>query len=137
MPSTHPTPWDLADPPKQSAHLDYDDEDVKAPYDDLIDQYSSPYGSQPHRTFAVDPSAFSSHGCQPSYTVSNQSHETKDFKSADPNPPDWEYPPPLAKEGKLSVEQKSVWAKVCPSSFPTSVLRRMIATRTTSTSRTQ
>ena len=114
MPSSHPAPWELTHP--QQSPQPPDDEDVKAPYDDLIDQYGAPYGAQPYKTFAVDPSAFSSHGRQPSYTVSNQSHETsKDFKSADgfaQEPPDWEYPPPLAKEGKVETEKKSKWAKV-------------------------
>ena len=112
--SSHPADFSYPNYPAPVHPHNARDDDVKAPYDDLIDQYGSPYGAQPHKTFAVDPSALSSHARQPSYTVSNQSHETsKDLKSAySQDPPDWEYPPPLAKEEKLIVEKKTTWSKV-------------------------
>lgn len=122
--SSHPADFSYPNYPAPVHPHNARDDDVKAPYDDLIDQYGSPYGAQPHKTFAVDPSALSSHARQPSYTVSNQSHETsKDLKSAySQDPPDWEYPPPLAKEEKLSVEKKTAWSKVRLSSHVAIVL---------------
>ena len=93
------------------------DDETKAPYDDLIDQYASPYGNQAHKTFAVDPASFSGHARQPSYPLSKHSYETsKDLKSLDSHaqdPPDWGYPPPLSKETKKD-EKESTWSKVRP-----------------------
>ncbi|KAI0735417.1 hypothetical protein C8Q76DRAFT_774192 [Earliella scabrosa] len=96
------------------------DDEPKANYDELIDQYASPYGNQPHKTYAVDPASLSGLGRQPSHSMSKHSYETsKDFKSLDmhaQDPPDWEYPPPLAKE-ESSKEEKSKWARYIPDSL--------------------
>ena len=97
------------------------DDEPKANYDELIDQYASPYGNQPHKTYAVDPASLSGLGRQPSHSMSKHSYETsKDFKSLDmhaQDPPDWEYPPPLAKE-ESTKEEKSKWARVSTIVFP-------------------
>ncbi len=98
------------------------DDEAKAPYDDLIDQYASPYGNQAHRTYAVDPASLAGHARQPSYPLSKHSYTTsKDFKSLDSHgqdTPDWEYPPPLSKEDKKD-EKETSWSKVrLPLSFP-------------------
>ena len=113
MPSTHPTPWDLADPPKQSAHLDYDDEDVKAPYDDLIDQYATPFRQNAtHKAYSVDPSAFDQSKGASAYALSQKTTHTidahgKDFEGSSTPDHDWAYPPTAAKEESASA--KGTW----------------------------
>ncbi|EJF66490.1 hypothetical protein BD309DRAFT_127067 [Dichomitus squalens] len=96
------------------------DDEIKAPYDDLIDQYATPYGTQANRTFAVDPASMSRHGRQPSVPLSKHSYETsKDFKSLDGHgrdPPDWEYPPQLAKE-ETAEKEKKTWRSYIPDSL--------------------
>ncbi|TFK90216.1 hypothetical protein K466DRAFT_485138 [Polyporus arcularius HHB13444] len=96
------------------------DDEAKAPYDDLIDQYASPYGNQAHRTYAVDPASLAGHARQPSYPLSKHSYTTsKDFKSLDSHgqdTPDWEYPPPLSKEDKKD-EKETSWSKYIPDSW--------------------
>lgn len=88
------------------------DDDAKAPYDDLIDQYASPYGSQAHKTYAVDPAPFN-HARQPSYPLSKQSHETSaDSKSHGYEVPDWEYPPQLAKDALVNERKDRSCASV-------------------------
>lgn len=91
------------------------DDETKAPYDDLIDQYAAPYGSQAHRTYAVDPASMSRHGRQPSFPTSKHSYDTsRDFKSTDghkQDPPDWEYPPPPAK-GEMVEKEVKTWRSV-------------------------
>lgn len=93
------------------------DDETKAPYDDLIDQYAAPYGSQAYRTYAVDPASMSRHDRKPSFPISKHSYDTsRDFKSADGHnqePPDWEYPPPLAKGEQIEKESKT-WRSVRP-----------------------
>ena len=93
------------------------DDETKAPYDDLIDQYAATYGSQAHTTYAVDPASMSRHGRQPSFPMSKHSYDTStDFKSADghkQDPPDWEYPPPPAK-GEIVEKEAKTWRSVRP-----------------------
>lgn len=108
-------------PPQYPAQppLAHHDDDTKAPYDDLIDQYAAPYGTQTHRTYAVDPTSLnladSRHGRAPSYPLPKQSYSsetTKDIKSLEdhgPDPPDWGYPPAAAQED--AKEEKS-WTRV-------------------------
>ncbi|KAI1797658.1 hypothetical protein LXA43DRAFT_259521 [Ganoderma leucocontextum] len=103
--------------PKYPPAVHPTDDETKAPYDDLIDQYAAPYGNQAHRTYAVDPTSMSQHARQPSFPMSKHSYDTsRDFKSVDAHnqdPPDWEYPPPLAKGEKVEKEVKT-WRSVRP-----------------------
>ncbi|KAI0757239.1 hypothetical protein C8Q80DRAFT_86117 [Daedaleopsis nitida] len=103
------------------------DDEPKANYDDLIDHYASPYGAQPHKTYAVDPASLARHGRQPSYplSMSNQSfnQSTKDFKSLDDHSQahnDWGYPPPLPtgehSKDDSEKEDKS-WKRYIPDSL--------------------
>ncbi|KAI0336060.1 hypothetical protein GY45DRAFT_1239290 [Cubamyces sp. BRFM 1775] len=113
-------------PPQYPAQppLAHHDDDTKAPYDDLIDQYAAPYGTQTHRTYAVDPTSLnlanSRHGRAPSYPLPKQSYSsetTKDIKSLEdhePDPPDWGYPPTAAQED--AKEEKS-WTRWIPDSW--------------------
>ena len=90
------------------------DDDTKAPYDDLIDQYAAPYGNQASRTYAVDPTSMSRDGRQPSVPLSKHSFSTsKDFKSLDGHSqahPDWEYPPQSTAE--IEEKEKKTWRSV-------------------------
>ncbi|KAI0639171.1 hypothetical protein C8Q77DRAFT_1184475 [Trametes polyzona] len=115
-------------PPQYPAQppLAHRDNDTKAPYDDLIDQYATPYGTQAHKTFAVDPASLNyadAHFDSPAYSPPKQSYSsevTKDTKSLEghgPDPPDWEYPPPLPKGKKVKKEKESAWAKYIPDSW--------------------
>lgn len=107
MQSTHPAPWELSHPPQHSSHQDEDDEDVKAPYDDLIDQYATPYRQgATHKAYAVDPSAFDqSKGAAPTYALSQKTTHTsethgKDLEGSTTHLNDWAYPPSAGKEEK-------------------------------------
>ncbi len=113
MSAYHSSPSFPQYPAPAHPHSSRDDE-PKANYDDLIDQYTAPYGNQSHKTYAVDPR----HGRQPSYplSMSKDSYDTsRDLKSIDSHgrdPPDWEYPPPLAKEDTSKDEKESKWSRV-------------------------
>ncbi|KAI0374406.1 hypothetical protein BV20DRAFT_936044 [Pilatotrama ljubarskyi] len=114
-------------PPQYPAQppLAHRDNDTKAPYDDLIDQYATPYGTQAHKTYAVDPASLnladSRHGRAPSYPLPKQSYSsdvTKDTKTLEghgPDPPDWEYPPTLAKGD--AKEKETSWKRYIPDSW--------------------
>ncbi|KAI0768519.1 hypothetical protein BD413DRAFT_479103 [Trametes elegans] len=112
-------------PPQYPAQPPAAHRDDKAPYDDLIDQYASPYASPAPRAFAVDPASFnlpdSRHGRAPSYPIPKQSYSsefTKDTKSLEghgPEPPDWEYPPILPKE--TVKEKNKSWSRYIPDSW--------------------
>lgn len=97
--------------------LAYRDNDTKAPYDDLIDQYATPYGTPTPKTYAVDPAALTLTDSRPSYALPKQSYSsefTKDSKSLEdhgPEPPDWEYPP-LTKGEKKEKEKDKSWRSV-------------------------
>ncbi|KAL1952201.1 hypothetical protein VTO73DRAFT_1350 [Trametes versicolor] len=102
--------------------LAYRDNDTKAPYDDLIDQYATPYGTPTPKTYAVDPSALTLTDSRPSYALPKQSYSsefTKDSKSLEdhgPEPPDWEYPP-LTKGEKKEKEKDKSWRSWIPDSW--------------------
>ncbi|KAH9947662.1 hypothetical protein B0H21DRAFT_737476 [Amylocystis lapponica] len=104
--------------PNVPSHLD---DDVKAPYDDLIDQYATSY-----KTYTVEPSAFDpskdGHGHTPSYSLSHKQSRPSDVSSndikvhEDENAPrlDWEYPP---KPPKQEVAKPSLWETIVPDSI--------------------
>ncbi|KAI0651619.1 hypothetical protein C8Q79DRAFT_1004894 [Trametes meyenii] len=104
-------------PPQYPAQppLAHRDDDTKAPYDDLIDQYSASYSTPTSRTYAVDPATINFPPPKQSYS----SETTKDFKSLEGHghePPDWEYPPTLAKGDTKEKENKS-WSRWIPDSW--------------------
>ena len=111
-------PWDVHYPPTtQPVHFDSEeDEDIKAPYDDLIDQYAIPYHQNPnHKSYNVNAAAFK--GPHPNgrpYSISQNTSRTsnitgKDLEGASPHAHDWAYPPPAAKE---EVVKTSLWRRV-------------------------
>ncbi|KAI0824105.1 hypothetical protein BC628DRAFT_1323383 [Trametes gibbosa] len=114
-------------PPQYPAQppLAHRDNDTKAPYDDLIDQYATPYTTTSPRTYAVDPASLnladSRHEYTPSYPKQSYSSEvTKDFKSIEdhgPEPPDWEYPPALTKGETKEAEKEKSWTRWIPDSW--------------------
>lgn len=116
MPSSHPTPWDLTPPPPQTPHRDSEDEDAKAPYDDLIDQYATPFRQNPsHKAVTVDPSAFDQSKGALAYALSKKSTHTsdthgKDLEGSSAAGHDWAYPPASAKEEKEeSGQETTTW----------------------------
>jgi hypothetical protein len=120
MQSSHPAPWELNNnhqsmrPP-----LEEDDEDFKAPYDDLIDQYATPFSkTSQHKAYNVDPSAFDKGASR--YSLDHKpTHMTdstgKDLEGSTAHGhDDWEYPPPKARENKQEKKEKrSCMAVVC------------------------
>ncbi|KAI0082250.1 hypothetical protein K474DRAFT_1681566 [Panus rudis PR-1116 ss-1] len=101
----------------------FDDEDTKAPYDDLIDQYATPFRQNPqHKAYSIDPSALSAsdRSAQPtSYPLThkktNMSDATsKDLEAGTTEGVDWGYPPPLPKVEK---DKPNWWATVIPDSI--------------------
>lgn len=99
--------------------LDLADDDVKAPYDDLIDQYATPYQRQSdYKAYSVNPldASKAPHARQPSYPLSQkQSYNSeatgKDSIDGDRDGNDWEYPPPTLKQDKTK-EKLNFWATV-------------------------
>ncbi|KAI0690668.1 hypothetical protein BC835DRAFT_1280513 [Cytidiella melzeri] len=119
MQSSHPTPWELTHP-HQSAHPPLqDDEDIKAPYDDLIDQYAVPFGkNSQHKAYTVDSSAFD--GGATSYSLDHKpTHMNdpigKDLEGSTAHGHDWEYPPTSQKEER--ERQRNWFAGLIPDSL--------------------
>lgn len=98
--------------------LDLGDDDVKAPYDDLIDQYATPYQRQSdYKAYSLNPND-ASHTRQPSYPLSHkQSYagQTTGKDSIDGRT-DWEYPPATVKQDKIK-EKANFWATLLPDSI--------------------
>lgn len=102
---------------QQSQHHE-DDEDTKAPYDDLIDQYALPYRqNSQHKAYTVDPSAFN---------AADRSHKSasedrgKDLEEASSQGHDWAYPPTLSLEEKGQSKGKGkalTWSTFIPDSI--------------------
>ena len=86
---SHAPAWEPSYPPtvQDSHHDGHSDEDVKAPYDDLIDQYATPFRQNSrHKVHKVDPLAFDQ----------KTDPSGKDLEEASSNGHDWAYPPPTA-----------------------------------------
>lgn len=120
-------PWDVAYPPEQQSHRfdSEEDEDMKAPYDDLIDQYAIPYRqNSSHKSYSVEPSAFKTDPNGPrTYPLSQKTSLTsdvtgKDLGDASSDAHDWAYPPPASKE---EVAKTSIWRTVRPLVYPVEV----------------
>jgi len=114
--SRAPVSYPAAIPPAQHAPLD-DDDDVKAPYDDLIDQYATQYGA-----YSVDVPSFDipqgRHGRAPSIPLTQkQSYSTdttgKDTDGTDAQRLDWGYPPTSSQEEKT---KRKMWDTIIPDS---------------------
>lgn len=74
-------------------------EDTKAPYDDLIDQYATPYRqNSQHKSYSVNPVTFNP--SEPSLAYSSSHKQTtsdvtsKDLEGSSSQAHDWGYPPP-------------------------------------------
>jgi hypothetical protein len=77
---------------QQSSRID-EDEDSKVPFDDLIDQYATPFSQNSvHKAYKVDPSAFD--------RKTTFDDSGKDLESASSHGHDWAYPPTTATEEK-------------------------------------
>ncbi|PSR71279.1 hypothetical protein PHLCEN_2v12793 [Hermanssonia centrifuga] len=106
----HPTsqPWDLSYPPAPSSEQ-HGEEDLKAPYDDLIDQYAIPYRQNPtHKAYAVDPSAFESDDLSQKPSRTTEASD-KDLEYASTDGHNWGYPPVAQKEKR---ERGHWWSAV-------------------------
>lgn len=101
---SHAPAWEPSYPPTtQQLHHDFDsDEDHKAPYDDLIDQYATPFRqNSQHKIHKVDALAF------------DQKTDTKDLEGASSNGHDWAYPPATTTEEK-GKRKVLTWSSVRP-----------------------
>ncbi|KAI0936055.1 hypothetical protein AcV5_004296 [Taiwanofungus camphoratus] len=117
--STQPTAYPDLSPKFLRQHSSPEDDETKAPYDDLIDQYATSY-----KTHTIDPASFSTtygqHGRAPSYPLAQKLSNDSDFTDVkvmeDDGPPklDWEYPPKTVPQEK---EKRSVWARIVPDSI--------------------
>ncbi|CAL1696480.1 unnamed protein product [Somion occarium] len=98
----------------------FDDEDTKVPYDDLIDQYATPYRqNSQHKAYTVNPSAFNASGAVPSYPLTHKKTNlsdatSKDLEGGTSEGLDWGYPPSPPKKDK---EERSCWPNVIPDSI--------------------
>lgn len=101
--------WELSYPPTTTQQPPReDDEDAKSPYDDLIDQYATPFRqNSQHKAYTVDPSAF---GAADRKATSEAA--AKDLEGASSQGHDWAYPPATAKEEKGKAKALT-WAAVC------------------------
>ncbi|OCH96575.1 hypothetical protein OBBRIDRAFT_743369 [Obba rivulosa] len=106
--------------PAQRAPLDDDDDYIKAPYDDLIDQYATPY-----KAYSVDAASFNAaqgrHGRAPSIPLTQKqsfsidTHATdKDIDGVDDQGLDWGYPP--STPSKEEKPKRKFWATIIPDS---------------------
>jgi len=105
MPASHPEPWGLSHPQQSPQPPPDDDEDFKAPYDDLIDQYATPFQkNSQHMEYNVHPSAFDqSNGAALSQKATHTSDVTgKDLEGSTVHGHDWAYPPTTSKEAKAN-----------------------------------
>lgn len=113
MPTNDPSQAQQSYPPRQEP-VQFKEEEYKASYDDLIDQYASPFArNSQHATFTLeDPSKPSAHrrgasiplGTKPSY-----SSETSAKQSDDSDVGPVAYPPPLTPK---ETDTRSFWRKV-------------------------
>ena len=103
--------------PHPQHRLDLEDEDAKASYDDLIDQYAIPYHQNSnHKPFNVDSSAFRTadrSNTAVGYPLSQKNTGTmesdnKDFEGSTVDGHTWAYPPPPIKE----ETPKAAWWRV-------------------------
>ncbi len=122
----HPTsqPWDLSYPPAPSSEQ-HGEEDLKAPYDDLIDQYAIPYRQNPtHKAYAVDPSAFESDDLSQKPSRTTEASD-KDLEYASTDGHNWGYPPVAQKEKRerghwwSAVRSDSLQVPTMPERTPT------------------
>lgn len=112
MPSSHPAPWELTHPQQSPLPPPEDDEDTKAPYDDLIDQYATPFSKNPqHQVYSVDAGAFDRGASRYSLDQKSSHMNDKDLEGSTAHGHDWEYPPPKARQEK-EVEKRNCLAAV-------------------------
>ena len=116
---TSQQPWDPASYPSSHQHRfdSEEDEDRKAPYDDLIDQYAIPFHQNPsHKAYNVDSAAFA----MPDSSIgdpylSQKTSRTsdgfgKDSEAASSDAHGWAYPPVATKEEEKT--KASLWETV-------------------------
>ncbi len=112
MPSTHPAPWELTHPQQSPLPPPEDDEDTKAPYDDLIDQYATPFTKNAkHSVYSVDASAFDRGASSYSLDQKPSQISDKDLEGSTVHGHDWEYPPQKARPEE-KVEKRNWLAAV-------------------------
>jgi len=94
-------------PPSQPLESE---EDIKAPYDDLIDQYASPYATTDrHQTFSVDTPPIS-----PKHHRRGVSYKLSEYETKTDETPHGSYPPPRPT---IEKDTRTVWAKILPESL--------------------
>ncbi|EKM48642.1 uncharacterized protein PHACADRAFT_266237 [Phanerochaete carnosa HHB-10118-sp] len=105
---SHAPTWEPSYPSTQHSHHDDDsDEDVKVPYDDLIDQYATPFSqNERHKVHKVEPLAFDQ----------KTDATGKDLEGASSDGHDWAYPP--ASTAKEKEQRKPLtWSTFIPDSI--------------------
>ena len=84
-------PWEIPYNSAQHPPHPEDDEDTKAPYDDLIDQYATPFRqTAQHKVHKVEPLTFDQ----------KTDGSGKDLEGASSTGHDWAYPPATTTEEK-------------------------------------
>lgn len=99
-------------PPRQNQ---FQQDDFKASYDDLIDENSAPYGTNArHQTYTVQTPSHPDHRRGPSYPLAPKSSYS--IKQSNDTVTDISdiggYPPPLPTK---EVDTRGFWQKVCES----------------------
>ncbi|KAJ3551218.1 hypothetical protein NM688_g4831 [Phlebia brevispora] len=108
--------WNVSYPPASQSHHSEDesDEDAKAPYDDLIDQYAIPYRQNSrHKSYNVDAATFKTSNEPGDSRTWDGDAPGKDIEGASSDGHSWAYPPVAAKEAPRS----SVWSTIIPDSL--------------------
>ncbi|GJE87787.1 hypothetical protein PsYK624_038700 [Phanerochaete sordida] len=106
---SHAPTWEPSYPSSNPRphHDGYSDEDAKAPYDDLIDQYATPFHqTAQHKVHKVEPLTFDQ----------KTDGSGKDLEGASSNGHDWAYPPTTTTEEK-GKGKALTWSSLIPDSI--------------------
>ncbi|KAI0786041.1 hypothetical protein C8Q75DRAFT_827655 [Abortiporus biennis] len=128
-----PSPYSATAPFTPTSHSLQPDDDIKSPYDDLIDQYATPFGTTPnHQAFTVNPEAFSSTNAS-QYPLTHKKPNPSDVSSkelggATTEGNDWGYPPGPPQVDK---EKQSIWSMIIPDSIACRLYLLLVLIETT------
>jgi hypothetical protein len=110
------------DNPSNSLHPPYNNEEFKSSYDELIDEYSSPYTANTHhQTYAVQTSGSQASSFKPKISSNKSDDTSHDFTAA-------AYPPQTPE--KL-VDTRTFWQKLLPESLATRLYILTVLVETT------
>ncbi|KAJ3480257.1 hypothetical protein NLI96_g8479 [Meripilus lineatus] len=122
----HQQPFYPPSQPHEQVHYIPEHEDTKAPYDDLIDQYATPYRqNSQHKAYTVNPAAFNP--SEQTLPYSSSTHKptvsevtSKDLEGSSSQGHDWGYPPvppPVDKEKDKEKENTNWLSLLVPDSI--------------------